>query len=613
MWNLNITNIAGIRSGSTTITDGLNVVQASNFQGKSSLIASIQTAVGATGHYEDHPLTEGAESGSVTLETPDETYTVDIERDGRGYNTRSGNPYLSDESDQKTARLFAFLGENNPIRTAVRNGDDLTEFLQEPLNIDEIDRKIERVKNKREDLETKLRQARDAADRLPGVQQEVTQLEADIEELQDRKDELEEVSQSKEEAERVSNIISEKQSELKNNERTIKNLQSSIESSKRQIEEMEQELEDLEAPEIPTLSDLDEKKERVSSLGATISLFQDLYRANKNALESDDLDRLTNIERTLSGDEIECWVCGDVTSKEQMESRIERINEQASKLREQKKELTEEINDFEDQKRSAKKKQRRHDELENKIAEHRQTIQEKEPELEQAKEKQSTLKNEVSQLSADLVDLQDDYNDELTDLKTEIRTKKQQLKKSRTELEELDDKKAEVDELETKTEGLTEQIKTLRSKKTDTQRQLRDEFDTAIADIITRYAPGFETARLNTITNPEGEIVEFELIIAREGRETTVDALSEGEVELIGVAAALAGYRVYDVDEIVPCIVIDAISQLASEHLRELIDYIEDTADVLVTTAYPEAGDFDGQIIDPGTWDVVSDQTSSAA
>jgi len=613
MWNLNIENIAGIRSGSTTIMDGLNVVQASNFRGKSSLIASIQTAMGATGHYEDHPLTEGAESGSITLETPDETHSVDIERDGRGYNSRSGNPYLSDELDQKTARLFAFLGENNPIRTAVRNGDDLTEYLQQPLNIDEIDRKIEKLKNKREELETELRQARDAADRLPSVQQDVTQLEADLEELRDRKDELEEVSQSKNEAERLSDKISDKQSELKNKEREIKRLESSIEHRKEQIEEKKQELENLEVPEVPTLSDLDEKKERVSSLEASISLFEDLYRANKNALESDDLDRLSNIERTLSGDKIECWICGDVASKEHMQSRIEQINERASELREEREELNEEINEFEDKKRQAKKRQRRHDELENKIAEHRQTIQDQEPRLEQLKEEQSSLENEISQLSTELSDLQEDYNDELTDLKTEIRDKERQLKRRRNELEQLDEQKAEVDELDTKTVGLTEQIKELRNKKTETQQQLREEFDTAIDDIITRYAPGFETARLNTITNPEGDIVEFELIIAREGRETTVDALSEGEVELIGVAAALAGYRVYDVDEIVPCIVIDAISQLASEHLRELINYIEDTADIIVTTAYPEAGDFEGQTIDPSAWDVVSDQTASAA
>ncbi len=613
IWDLNITNIAGIKSGSTTIADGLNVVQASNFQGKSSLIASIQTAVGATGHYEDHPLTEGAASGTVSLETADEMYEVTIERNSHRSNSRSGNPYLSEDSDQKTARLFAFLGENNPIRTAVRNGDDLTEYLQEPLNIDKIDRKIEKLKNEREQLKTELRQAEQAAEKLPGVQQEVTQLENELEELNQTKDELKEANQAKKEAEELDNRLSKRKSKLKNTEREINRLENSIEKRQSQIEEKEEELENLEVPAIPTLSDLEEKQNRISSLGASISLFEDLYRANKNALESDNLDTLTNVERTLSGDEIECWLCGEVVPKDQLESQIERINEQASELREKKKELNSEINKFEEKERIAKQKQGKRAELKDKIAMYRQTVLEKEADLEEAKETKTDLESEVEKIENQLAEVEEEYSEELTDVKTEIRTKEQRLERRRAELDQLDDQKQEVSDLKQQQDDLTDQIKALREKKTETQHQLREEFDTAMTDIVDRFGPGFESARLDTITNKEGEIVEFELIIARDGRETTVDALSEGEVELIGVAAALAGYRVYNVGEIVPCILIDAISQLASEHLRELVDYIEDTAEIIVTTAYPEAGEFDGQIISPDAWDVVSDQTASSA
>jgi hypothetical protein len=45
------------------------------------------------------------------------------------------------------ARLFAFLGEDNPVRAAVRNGDDdrPSELLQNPLDIEDIDRRIDRL------------------------------------------------------------------------------------------------------------------------------------------------------------------------------------------------------------------------------------------------------------------------------------------------------------------------------------------------------------------------------------------------------------------------------------------------------------------------------------
>lgn len=613
MWNLDIESIGGIRAGSTTIEDGLNVVQASNFQGKSSLIAAIQTVMGSTGHYEDHPITEGAESASVSLEMGEETYEVTIEQNSPRSYPRGGNPYLTDETEQKTARLFAFLGENNPVRTAVRNGEDLTEFLQEPLNIDEIDQEIDALIDDRQQLRIELEQAEKASERIPKVQETITQLEKELEELREQKDELEDVSEAKEEADELSGELSDRQSDLETVEREIERLQSDIQNKEADLEAKREELDALEVPEIPELSNIEEKQDRVSSLEADISLFEELYRANKNVLESADLDTLTNVERTLSGDELECWVCGESAPKDQMESRIERIDERVSALREEKEELVSEIDEFEERKREAEQKHHQRDQLENKVGSLRQEIDEKKADLKQAKKRRDELQSAVVEIETELEEVEEEYSEELTDLKTEIRNRERQLERQQDELEELEERQHELDHLQQKEEELTDQIEELRRQKTETQHQLRDEFETAMDDIIARFSPGFEKARLDAKTNQEGEIEEFELIIAREGRETTVDALSEGEVELIGVAAALAGYRVYDVDEIVPCILIDGISQLASEHLRGLIDYLEDTADIFVTTAYPEAGEFDGQIINPDSWNVVSDGERTAA
>lgn len=613
MWNLEIENIGGIRAGSTMIDDGLNVVQASNFQGKSSLIAAIQTVMGATGHYEAHPLTEGAGTGSVSLETEEDTYNVMIERESYRSYSRNGNPYLTDETDQKTARLFAFLGENNPVRTAVRNGEDLTEYLQEPLNIDEIDRQIEDLVEERQQLRIELEQAEKAAERIPKVQETVTQLEKELEELRGEKDELEDVSQAKEEADELSDELSTQQSNLETVEREIDRLQSGIESKEEELEAKQEELDALEVPEIPELSDIDAKQDRISSLEADISLFEELYRANKNVLESADLDTLTSVERTLSGDELECWVCGEPAPKDEMESRIERIDERVSALREEKQDLETEIDEFEQQKREAEQKHQRRDRLEERIGSLRQEIDEKKADLQQAQKRRDNLQSTVEDLEEELANVEEEYSEKLTDLKTEIRNRERQLEKQQDELEDLKDRKYDLENLQQTEEELNDQIEELRRQKTETQHQLRDEFETAIDDIIARFSPGFEKARLDAKTNQEGEIEEFELIIAREGRETTVDALSEGEVELIGVAAALAGYRVYDVDTLVPCILIDGISQLASEHLRGLVEYLEDTADILVTTAYPEAGEFNGQIISPDSWTVVSDGEGATA
>ena len=71
MWDFRISNIAGIQAADVAVEEGLNVVQASNFMGKSSFMWSIQTAMGTSGMYgESHPLTEGASAGSMPTRSP---------------------------------------------------------------------------------------------------------------------------------------------------------------------------------------------------------------------------------------------------------------------------------------------------------------------------------------------------------------------------------------------------------------------------------------------------------------------------------------------------------------------------------------------------------------
>jgi len=87
-----------------------------------------------------------------------------------------------------------------------------------------------------------------------------------------------------------------------------------------------------------------------------------------------------------------------------------------------------------------------------------------------------------------------------------------------------------------------------------------------------------------------------------------VNTLSEGEVELVGFIAAMAGYEAFEVADRVPCILLDDVGGLASDHLHALVEYLEDRTEYLVTSAYPEAGEFDGHTISPTDWTVVSDR-----
>ncbi len=613
MMSFTIENIAGIRSGSAVVEPGLNIVQASNFQGKSSFMSSIQAAMGSTGHYTPHPLTEGEDSGTVTVQVEDESYSVNITREHNN-TVRSGNPYLSDETDQLCARLFAFLGEDNPIRTAVRNGADLTAYLQAPLDIEDIDAQIRALKGELETVETQISDAQEAAAELPSVQKEVTQLENELAELREHRNELQnETVESTQREDTLSDELSSVRSNLQTVTNTISQLENQIERKHNQVEDKQSTLDELDVPsEIAESVDVEEKQQRITELDTHIQLIEDLYHANRNILEDGDLDLMTDVSRTVSGDEITCWLCDEKSMKAEMEANIEQLQDTVNKLRTEKTALTDEIAEFEETKREIKQKREQQERLEQEIKQLNAAIQDRKSELQNSISKKEELEQKVSTLVDKIAETESQHNEELTDVKTEIRTKESELEQKRTTLQQLDEQKADLEQFRERKSEYRADIESLRNRKINTQYELKDEFDTAMTEIIDRFAPGFDHAHFDIKTDVQGEIEGFELNIARGGQTTTVDALSEGEVELIGVAVALAGYRVYDVDDRVPIILIDGISQLASQHLRSLTEYLEDTSEILVTTAYPEAGEFDATIISPTDWDVVSDNKQAA-
>ena len=609
MWRLEIDNIAGIRSGTATLDPGLNVVQASNFQGKSSFAAAIRTVLGVTGQYDVPPLTEGAESGSVTLTTDDDSYEVTLERAPDGAVTQSGTPYLTDETDQVCARLFALLDEDNPIRIAVRDGADLTPLLQAPLDIADVDRRIDALQTERRDLEAELSRAEQVTERIPAVQESVTQLEAELEELRSRREVLEEEAERNDDD--LADEVVEKRSTLEEYERHIERTEASIERKRERLTEKEAELEQLEVPAVDDDADVTAKRERIDELERKIDLLTRVSQVSREILEEGELDLITTVDRSLAGDEVECWTCGQLTGVDRMERRIDALRSELASQRERKETLAEEVERHAARQREAERKQREAESLREEVQRLRLDVEESETELEQLEEKRDALEGELAELESALDEQEAAVEEELTDVTVRINGCERRLSEKRQELADLENEREDLAALRERREELDAELTALRNRKRDAQTELVAQFDEAMAAVLERFAPGFGGAHLQLKTGPDGDVERIDLVIAREGRETTVDALSEGEVELVGVALVLAGYRAFDVDERVPAVVVDGIGQLAAEHLHNLAEYLQDTGEYLVTTAYPEVGSFDGRTISPEEWDVVSDDAAT--
>ncbi|MCD2200943.1 chromosome segregation protein SMC [Halobacterium sp. KA-4] len=622
MWNLEIENIGGIRFGETSLSPGSNIVQASNFQGKSSLLAAIQTAMGTTGQFgEQHPLMERADEGHVTLETEDGTYkttlerTVGVEEDTI---TRSGDTYLTDEQDQVAARLFACLGENNPVRAAVREKDQekLTELLTKPLETENIDLRIKNLQSEIADINDDLKQADRAMDKLPAAQEDVTQLEKELEELKEQRDELEEKVDEDTEQRDLRNELTSKQSDLDRKKSQLERLEKQIGRRENQLEQKQEELEELEVPEELDLdTNVNEKQERVKELELKINLLGDLYRSNKAVLDENELALITDVERNISGDTFDCFVCGQDTSEEDVQEQLEAIKQKQQSLEEQKAELDQEISKIQQRKREIRSNRQKKEELETDIKQLKVDIQEDEQEVEGVKSDIEALEDEVEELDAkyeEAEEEEEEFSSELKTVQQKIGTTENKLSRAKDKLERLDEEASGRDEIQAKLDEKKNELKELRQRRNKKYSELVDQFDEAMDEIMNTFAPGFDGARLDKTMDTNKTIDKFEIVVAREvdgkGRNTDLSNLSEGERELVGIVTALAGYRTFNVSERVPCILLDGIGQLAAEHIRHMIDYLEDTTEILVTTAYPEAGSFDGRTISPDNWEVISSE-----
>jgi DNA repair exonuclease SbcCD ATPase subunit len=615
MMKLDITNIGGIRSGSASVEDGLNVIQASNFRGKSSFITALRTAIGATGQYEDHPLTEGMDTGKVTLETEGDEYNVMLERPSPGVVKRTGTPYLSDETDQICARLYACLDKNNPVRKAVRNGEDLTDLLQDPLNIEDIDAQINALKGEKREIKQKITEAKRAGDQLPSVQETVTRLKSELEELRSRREELADEGTNKERIEEISDEISTKSGKLTNISNDISRIERELERKRDQVSRKEGEINELNVPEeLDQSKEVDAMRDQIDTIDRQIDLIEDLYRANQNVIDASEIDTITDVNRSIAADDIECWVCGQQTTIADVEEYIAQLQSKAAELRDEKSEIETELEEIEAREHKIRQARQKKEGLKREIQQLKSVIDEKKGILEEKRDRESSLKEEIKALQDELDAAEDEYNEELTDVKTEIRTTETKLQNVREDLESLEQKYGQLEEFEAERKEIQANINVLRNRKKTIQKNLKENFNAIIVDIIEELQPGFSSARLVLKTDERGEVESIDLEIARDldskGQRTSVDTLSEGEVELIGLVVALAGYHAFDVDNKVPCILIDGISQLAAEHLRTVATYLEDMSNILVTTAYPEAGNFEGNIINPDEWHVVSDETA---
>ena len=608
MWRLEISNIAGIRNGEPTINPGINAVQASNWQGKTSLVTAIRTVLG--GSVTSATLTDGADEGHVRLQAPDQVYERRLQRTGETV-TADGQPYLTTEQQQVAAELFAFLDEHNRIRTAVREGEDLTPHLIEPLEREDIEGQIRRLKSDRESVESDLNRAQQAAEELPAKTEAVRKLETKLADLEAEISDLEgDTTGSGEQAELRAELTQARRQREQASQR-VNRLEGKIESLKSQIQDKESELEALTVSTAPNLSEkLDNKRSTLRKVDQEIETLEALYNATKKVLDGDHLDLVADVDRRIDTDHLSCWICGSDTTRDDIEVRMDGLSDAISDRRDRRSELQSTVSDLQDTQRQTEQTRRRKQSLETSLDTLRTNLMDSQEELSDAKAELADHTDRLETLESHV----QESDDRRKSLEQEIARTETKLERQREQRTQLESRAQQREQLQERFDSLSEEIEALRSRREQVISTARTAFDEALEDVVARFNPSFERARLKNHVDPaSGQTEQLELVIARDGREISVDALSEGEVELIGLIAILAGHEAFGVADQVPCILLDDLGGLASEHIHTLVNYLEARTDYLVTTAYPEAGEFDGHVLSPDDWDVVSDRVDQPA
>ena len=602
MWHLDIENVAGIRDGEAELHPGTNAVQAGNWQGKTSLVTAVRVVLG--GVVTPNVLTDGASQGHVRLTTDDgETYEVDL-RDAPDGVVRDGEPYLTESPARICADLFAFFDERNEIRRAVRNGEDLTPLLTRPLDAADLEAQVADLRDERRAAERELERTAGVTGELAATRRRVETLE---DELAEQRAELADLDPGDDDPadESTSAELDAARTSHERTRQRIERQERQIESIESELAEREAELDGLTVPDDPDLQDrLERKRDRLADLDAEIDTLQTLYNATEQVRDRDHLDVVADVDRSLSGDAVTCWVCGTETTREAIESRLADLREAVAERRETATSLRESVEELEARRRQIDRDRSRRDELQREVSALRSRLAERRDDLAASRERYEELAARIDDLEAQV----DETDDRRQTLEAAVVRTETKLESAREEAEELARQADQREAIESRIEELSAEIESLRSRREETIDEARAAFDAALADVVEYFGPSFRGARLDKHTDPDtGRTEKLELVIARGGREISVDRLSEGEVELVGLVAALAGHEAFDVADRVPCLLLDDLGGLDSDHLHTLVEYLDDRTEYLVTTAYPEAGDFGGHTLSPAEWTVVSD------
>lgn len=617
-------NIGGIDDETVELTPGVTALVGENATNRSSLIQAIAAGLGSN----EFTLKSDADSGHVSATIDGERYERSIQRDGEHVRT-TGDPYLTDPT---VADLFAILGRSNSIRRAVRTGADIGELIMEPVDTDEIERRIADCVDERREVDAEL-------DHLDALEDELTEHVADRkrmeatlatidEELTEKRERLESVdggqSDHADAGPDFEQRLERKLSSLRETHSELERVENSLETERKRLDTLRESRATVQSQRdsltVPDPGEIERLEQRVQSLReqkrqleSTVTELQQVVQFNENRLAGSgdsfetalEDDGPTSSELVPNAATTTCWTCGTQVERSQIDEMLDQLQSIRDEKVKSKQQIKSEIDAVETELNKHRAKRDEHTQLTAKLDSFQEQIEDGEDTVAEFEERREALQTRATELEAAVESLQTSQQDELLELQeavSELSVRREEvaanIETTASKIDSIEDKLETRTELEARREELSTELTELRTRVETVQRDALEAFNTHIAALVDQLGYDnidriwMERAQSQTAGQPD-ESAAFRLHVVRQtadgkAYEDHIDHLSESERELVGLVAALAGYLVHDVHEEVPFMLLDSAEMIDGTRLAELVSYLDEFVPYLVIVLLPE-------------------------
>lgn len=602
-------NIGGFADSTINFKNGLNVIEAANASGKTSLLRAFMLSVvpvNSSGY--GYILNTGTKEGFVQIEDSDgNKFKKELTRMPRGVIVKGDN--LIDESLQPLAQRFAIGGPDNELLSAVRSGQNIKELLLEHTNVDVLNNKlrdlethkiqfirsIDSLSEKIVNKDGLIAKIKSAESKLVNLKKQQTKLENEKKKHQVKEDDNRKFETATVALEKINFTINQLSSSISNLEKRIKYLESDSNKLTKEIDNMKS----AEKIGFESISNnIDKLTTEKQYLTAQIDSINHFIDEITGLIESPHIissESESNTEISLIDEKISCPVCGSHTKESALNTHKKSLlkNRKNNLIRVSK--IDNEISEFSMKYNAAKKAENelkikldKLSKLRLDLTSSKTQMKQYQSQLNDANENKEHQESIVKQLEKNIETKSAETTKKLTAVSQEIGAIESEIKHTNSLLKSNEQYDRTLKDTKSNLKKVEDDIVSLRNKIRDNEENIRKTFNETIAKITSNL----QFKNIDVITMDSN----FDLRVTRTSEDgagyfdrESIKTLSKSELEVVGIIVMLSGYIVYGLNKFFPIMVLDELTFMDKTRLNKLIKYISEIVEtVILTTLSPE-------------------------